>query len=139
MNDKNCIFCKIARKELPSVVVYEDDTMLAFLDINPVNIGHTLIIPKKHFENLYDTPEDLMAEMMKVIKSLGTAIKEAVHADGINIEMNNEKPAGQVILHTHMHIVPRHEGDGFTQWKGKRDYNDGEMEEVSMKIKSFVK
>ena len=131
----NCIFCKIITGELPSVKIYEDEELYAFLDINPVNIGHTLVVPKKHFENLYETPDEILCEMTKLTKKLSINIKNALKADGINIEMNNDKPAGQLVPHAHLHIIPRFEGDGFTHWHGKRPYNENEALEIAKKIR----
>jgi len=136
--EKSCLFCRIVAGEIPSTKVYEDDTVFAFLDIHPVNIGHTLVIPKAHHVNLYDTPNDTLAHMMPIIKKLSIAIKTALNADGINIEMNNDAPAGQLIFHTHLHIVPRFQGDGFTHWNGARDYHEGEMSVVSQNIKKHL-
>ena len=98
MND--CLFCKIIAGEIPSTKVYEDDTILAFLDIHPTNIGHTLVIPKTHATNLYDTPDTTLAHMATIVKKLSIAIKSSLNADGINIEMNNDSIAGQIIFHT---------------------------------------
>ena len=134
MKTDSCLFCKIIAGEIPSTKVYEDDTVLAFLDIHPVNIGHTLIVPKVHATNLYDTPEKTLAHMMSVIKKLSIAIKKSLNTDGINIEMNNDSVAGQIIFHAHIHIVPRFSGDGFTHWNGARNYQEGEMNEVAQKI-----
>ncbi|MFZ2303797.1 MAG: HIT family protein, partial [Minisyncoccia bacterium] len=135
---QNCLFCKIIAGEIPSTKVYEDDIVLAFLDIHPVNIGHTLVIPKAHHTNLYETPNETLSRMMTVVKKLSTAIKGALSADGINIEMNNDPIAGQIIFHTHIHIVPRFSGDGFTHWPSARGYNEGEADEVSTKIKMHL-
>lgn len=129
-----CLFCKIISGEIPSAKVYEDEHTLALLDIHPVNIGHTLVIPKKHFANLYETPDETLAQMMAVVKKLSIAIKSAMNADGINIEMNNDPVAGQVIFHTHIHIVPRFSDDGFTHWHGARRYREGEDTEIAQKI-----
>ncbi|MDO8604734.1 MAG: HIT family protein [bacterium] len=134
----NCLFCKIIAGETPCTKVYEDGTVLAFLDIHPVNIGHTLVIPKAHHSNLYETPDGTLAHMMTVVKKLSVAIKNAVSADGINIEMNNDQIAGQIIFHTHFHIVPRFSGDGFTHWNSARDYHSGEATEVAQKIISVL-
>lgn len=131
---KDCLFCKIITGEIPSQKVYEDDATLAFLDIHPVNIGHTLVVPKAHHANLYETPDEVLAQMMAVVKKLSIAVKDALHADGINIEMNNDSVAGQIIFHSHIHIVPRFPGDGFKHWHGARGYNDGEAIEVAQKI-----
>lgn len=130
----DCLFCKIITGEIPSTKVYEDDAVLAFLDIHPVNIGHTLIIPKAHHTNLYETPDTTLAHMMSVVKKLSIAVKNALSTDGINIEMNNDSIAGQIIFHAHIHIVPRFKGDGFTHWNGARGYRESEMTEVAQKI-----
>src|SRR6476620_7470467 len=122
----NCLFCKIINKEIPSDIVYEDADMIAILDINPVNIGHTLIIPKEHHLNLYELSDELLGKMAVAAKKLSIAIKHTMKADGINIEMNNDPVAGQLVPHAHIHIVPRFEGDGFTHWHGKRKYFEGE-------------
>ncbi len=130
----DCLFCKIIKREIPSTKIYEDRNIFVFLDINPVNIGHTLVVPKDHWENIYTTPTKILCEMMEIAKQLSIAIKTATKADGINIEMNNEKAAGQLVSHAHLHVVPRFGDDGFTHWHGKRPYNEGEMQEVADKI-----
>ena len=131
---ETCLFCKIIAGEIPCTKVYEDDTVLAFLDIHPTNIGHTLVIPKTHFPNLYETPDKTLAQMMMIVKKLSVAIKTAVGAAGINIEMNNDQIAGQIIFHTHIHIVPRFSDDGFTHWNSARDYHEGEGNEIAKNI-----
>ncbi len=136
--NNNCLFCKIISGEIPSAKVYEDETVLAFLDLHPVNIGHTLIVPKVHATNLYDTPDETLAHMMSVTKKLSIAIKSALNTDGINIEMNNDGVAGQIIFHSHLHIVPRFSGDGFKHWRGARPYNADEMAEVAQKISASL-
>lgn len=132
----SCLFCKIIAGEIPSTKVYEDDTVLAFLDIHPVNIGHTLVIPKAHHTNLYETPDEDLAHIMAVVKKLSISIKSGLNADGINIEMNNDPVAGQIIFHTHIHIIPRFSGDGLTHWPSPRGYNEREADEVAEKIKN---
>ena len=131
----NCLFCKITNGEAPSYKVYEDEDILAFLDINPVNIGHTLVIPKKHYENLYETPNEVLGKLISTVKKLSINIKEKLNADGINIMMNNDSSAGQVIFHTHIHIVPRFREDRFKHWKGE-PYKEREAEETIEKIKN---
>lgn len=134
----DCLFCKIVAEEIPCAKVYEDETVFAFLDIHPVNIGHTLIVPKAHSVNLYETPDETVAHMMVVAKKLAIAVKEALNADGINIEMNNDPVAGQIIFHTHLHIIPRFQGDGFMHWHGARDYHEGEAEKVAEGIQKSL-
>ncbi len=131
---QDCIFCKIVKGELPSSKVYEDDTVLAFLDIEPVNLGHTLVIPKEHYVNIYETPEHILIDMMKVIKKLSGAIKNTLKADGINVTMNNDPAAGQVIFHSHIHIIPRLKDDGFGVWKGKTPYTGNQKDEIATEI-----
>lgn len=131
---ENCLFCKIVAGELPSAKIYEDDEVLAFLDINPVNPGHTLVIPKEHYENFSATPNELLAKIMPVIDKIWGAIKEGLGADGFNLGLNNGKAAGQVVSHTHFHVMPRFENDGHHLWAGK-PYPEGEMEKTAEKIK----
>ena len=117
MND--CVFCKIAQGEIPADKIYEDKNFLAFLDIKPNNPGHALIIPKKHYENLYEMPDEVLSAIAPLIKKLAIAIKKGTGADGINIGMNNESSAGQIVQHAHFHIIPRFANDGLRHWPGK--------------------
>ncbi len=133
----DCIFCKIIKGEIPSAKVYEDKDVLAFLDISPVNKGHTLVIPKQHHENLFDLPDDIAGKLALVLKNVSGTVKKAVNADGISVSMSNEKAAGQVVMHAHIHIIPRFSNDGLKLWpQGK--YDEGEMQEYSEKIKRFL-
>lgn len=130
---QECIFCKIVRRELPSYKVYEDDLTFAFLDIKPVNAGHTLVVPKKHSTNIFDiAPEDWMA-IAGATRELAIAIEKGVGADGVNIAMNNREHAGQVIDHPHIHIIPRFRGDGI-RLMPQRTYREGEAAETQEKI-----
>ncbi|MDO8572860.1 MAG: HIT family protein [bacterium] len=133
MND--CLFCKIINGDIPSAKVYEDQHSYAFLDIKPINAGHTLLVPKKHFANLYEMPDDVLANLTPTIKKLAIAIKKSVGADGINIGMNNDSAAGQLVFHAHIHIMPRFKNDGHEHWHGK-PYQDGEIDNVAQKIKA---
>ena len=134
----DCIFCKIVKGEIPCNKIYENSDILAFLDIAPVNIGHCLIIPKKHFANIYETPEEILASMIKASKIVARAIKSETKSDGINVTMNNDPAAGQVIFHSHMHVIPRLTDDGFGLWHGRRPYKEGEASEVAKKIISAL-
>lgn len=133
----SCIFCKIIKGELPSNKIYENDKILAFLDIGPVNKGHTLVIPKEHYETIYDVPEELLKEMIVIVKKITIAVKKAVNADGINLGQSNETAAGQAVPHLHFHIMPRLKDDGFHHWP-QGTYKDGEMKEYMEKIKSCL-
>lgn len=103
----NCVFCAIAAGEIPSFKVYEDDLVLAYLDINPFTEGHTLVIPKVHSEGLLDTPVAELGEIMARVQKVAAHIKEALPCDGFNILQNNGEAAGQTVKHLHFHIVPR--------------------------------
>ena len=131
MND--CIFCKITKGEIPSQKIYEDENFFAFLDIKPVNLGHTLLIPKTHIKNLYEFPEELLSKTGPVIKKLAIAVKNGTNADGINLGMNNDEAAGQLVFHAHFHIIPRYKDDGHVHWGGK-EHSADEMKKISQKI-----
>ena len=130
----DCIFCKIIKGEIPCHKVYEDSEFLAFLDISPVKPGHTLVIPKEHFENFSETSNEVLAKMMAVIDKVSKAIIKAADAKGFNLMLNNGKVAGQIIDHTHFHIIPRYDGDGLQLWPGGK-YEEGEAEGLLEKIK----
>lgn len=106
------IFSKIINGEIPADIVYEDDLVLAFLDIKPANHGHTLVIPKKSFMNIFDGDSDTLAHMMKIGHHIGVALKKADLATGVNLVMNNGESAGQVVWHAHLHVIPRFNNDG---------------------------
>ncbi len=131
---EDCIFCKIANNEILSYKVYENESALAFLDIAPVSSGHTLVIPKKHYKNIEEIPEEEFCELTQVVKRVGKMIKEKLNVAGYNIGVNNDPIAGQIIPHLHFHIIPRAKGDGLELWsQGK--YKEGEAEEIVKKIK----
>lgn len=133
-----CIFCKIVARELPAEIVYENEQWLAFLDIKPVNLGHTLLVPKNHYENLFDLPAELLAKLGGELQQLGRAVKTATGAAGLNLGMNNERAAGQLINHAHFHLIPRFEGDGHRHWHGKTIPTKEELTAVGQKIKTAL-
>jgi histidine triad (HIT) family protein len=132
-----CIFCQIAKGEIPAEKVYESDEILAFLDIHPVNPGHTLVISKQHFENIQSVPEDILTEMIVATKFLSKAIMAGVKAEGFNLGLNNGKIAGQIVPHLHFHIMPRFKDDDLVLWQGKK-YQEGEIEKVAQAIREQV-
>ena len=114
----DCIFCKIANGEIPSATIYEDENFRAILDVFPASKGHTLILPKAHFANLYDIPEGQVKEAYALAKRVGMAMKETFGCDGLNILQNNEEAAGQTVFHFHIHVIPRYDEDGVQiKWK----------------------
>jgi histidine triad (HIT) family protein len=110
--DPDCIFCKIVAGELPSIKVYENDCVLAFMDINPTASGHTLVIPKDHSEDLLSTDADMLLRVSAVLPRIARAVVTATEASGFNVLQSNGGCAGQIVPHVHFHIVPRREGDG---------------------------
>ncbi|MBU0666540.1 MAG: HIT family protein [Nanoarchaeota archaeon] len=133
----NCLFCKIIKGEVPCEKIYEDDEFLAFLDLYPINRGHTLVIPKKHCENFMDFPKTEETDLLEFIKKIAGAVVKAVDADGFNLGLNNGVAAGQVIHHAHFHIIPRFNKDGLSSWPNK-EYGLGEMQKVKGKIVKFL-
>ena len=138
MRTNDCIFCKIVKGEIPANKIYETESVLAFLDISPVNIGHSLVVSKEHYKNIYETPEEILESMIRAAKIIAKAVKSKMGADGVNVTMNNEPAAGQIVFHSHIHIIPRLVDDGFKMWYGKRPYNEGEADEIAQKIISAL-
>lgn len=136
--DPNCIFCKIVAGEIPCHKVYESDEVLSFLDIAPVRKGHLLVIPKEHFEDILETPEELGIAFSAALKRLGNALMQGVGATGFNIGMNVKKPAGQLVFHAHWHIIPRVEGDGLTLWGQGAYENAEEAATIAETIQGFI-
>ncbi|MDP3900223.1 MAG: HIT family protein [bacterium] len=135
--NNDCIFCKIITGVIPAQKIYEDDKVFAFLDINPVNPGHTLVIPKEHFKNIMETPPEILCNLVKVVQKIAPAIVKATDSEGFNVGINTGSSAGQVIFHTHIHVMPRRSDDGRALWKGK-EYGEGEIEETAEKIKTAI-
>jgi histidine triad (HIT) family protein len=129
----DCLFCGIITGEIPSEKIYEDETTFAFLDIHPVNRGHTLVIPKTHATNIYDIPRGDFCNLMETVRHLAPLVKQTVNAAGINIGMNNDSAAGQLIFHAHIHVIPRFEGDGHRHWHGE-PYKEGELSALALRI-----
>ena len=133
----NCVFCAIAAGEIPSFKVYEDDIVLAYMDINPFSKGHVLVIPKEHTEGLLDTPDSTLAAVIARVKKVAAHVKEALPCDGFNILQNNGAAAGQTVHHLHFHIVPRYgepvAGIAFKSGKGDMDELKALAETIRMK------
>lgn len=133
----DCLFCKIVAGEIPSNKVYEDERTYAFLDIAPVNPGHTLVIPKAHSHNIFDIQPEDWAAVAGTARKVAIAIEEALGADGVNIGMNNREHAGQVVFHPHVHVIPRHKGDGI-KLMPQRTYHEGEAGPVAEKLRAAL-
>jgi histidine triad (HIT) family protein len=116
MNFNSCVFCKIARKQAPASFVYEDEKVVAFLDIKPLNEGHTLIIPREHYATIFEAPDELVVHIHRIVKRVAFAVRDSTKADGISIIQQNGKAAGQEIFHLHVHVIPRYEGQKLPQF-----------------------
>lgn len=137
MKDSNCIFCKIAEGEIPSKTIYEDETFRVILDISPATKGHALIIPKEHYANIYEMPEETAGQALILAKKLAAHMAEALKCDGLNIMQNNGEAAGQTVFHFHMHLIPRYEQDGNADklcWN-HLELSEEEMDEIHQKLK----
>jgi len=132
---EDSIFAKIIKGEISAHRVYEDDDILAFLDAHPVNPGHTLVVPKKACRGLFDCDPAMLAKVIQAVQKVAQAVKEATHADGINIQQNEGAAAGQKVFHLHFHVIPRFENDGFQHWAGKSNPS----EEVAKTIAETIK
>jgi histidine triad (HIT) family protein len=134
----DCIFCKIVAGEIPAEKVYEDADTLAFLDINPNNFGHTLVLPKEHFGNIFDLPENVFCAMQRTAQKIARALK-GTGAEGVNIISNNDSAAGQVVFHAHTHVIPRYADDGYRHWPQKKYESDAHMKQTGEKIRTELK
>lgn len=112
MKKEDCIFCKIANGEIPSKTLYEDDDFRVILDLGPATKGHALILPKEHYANLYELPDELAAKVMKLAKKMALRMTDKLGCDGFNLVQNNGEIAGQTVFHFHLHLIPRYEDDG---------------------------
>ena len=134
MRDENCIFCKIAVGEIPSVTLYEDEDFRVILDIEPASKGHALILPKAHYANLYELPDELAAKVLVLAKKMVTALTDILGCDGYNVVQNNGAVAGQTVFHFHMHLIPRYKNDTVTiGWKPGK-LTDEVKEEIIKKL-----
>ncbi|MUV36591.1 Protein HitA [Lentibacillus sp. JNUCC-1] len=141
MSHEDCIFCKIIDQELPSAKVYEDEHVYAFLDLSQVTKGHTLVIPKTHTKDIYNTSDDVAAELFARVPKIARAIKETYKPDGINLLNNNEKAAGQAVFHYHIHILPRYgTADGFQpSWvTHEDDYTQQDLQQIAAEINKHI-
>lgn len=112
MKKEDCIFCKIANGEIPSKTIYEDEMFRVILDLGPAAKGHALVLPKEHFDNLYELPEEWCVKAFCLAKRMAAQMTEALHCEGFNLVQNNGVVAGQTVFHFHIHLIPRYEDDG---------------------------
>lgn len=142
MPHEDCIFCKIINGEIPSAKVYEDDQVYAFLDISQVTKGHTLVIPKTHTKNIYETPPEVASTLFARVPKIANSIKEVYRPIGMNVLNNNEAAAEQSVFHLHIHIIPRYgEGDGYDLgWTTHGDaYTSDDLQQIASEISGSIK
>lgn len=134
----NCIFCAIVDGVIPAAKVYEDDQILAFMDINPANPGHLLVIPKRHYRNIFDMDVEMAGKIMRVGTRLASVVKTALNPDGLNLLQSSESAAFQTVFHFHLHLIPRWEDDSLVlPWQPQQgDIN--QIAEVADKIRQHI-
>lgn len=141
MRHDDCLFCKIIAGEVPSAKVYEDEDVYAFMDISQVTTGHTLIIPKVHTRDIYDTPDDVASKLFARVPKIAKAIKKAYNPKGLNLLNNNEIEAGQSVFHFHIHLIPRYgDDDGFgAKWITRNDqFSQEDLHKIAEKISNAI-
>ena len=135
MSADDCIFCKMAAGQIPVTKIYEDQVVLVFLDIGPISDGHTLVIPKQHFEKLHDCPAELLSQVGSRLGKVAKAVAAGMNSQSYNVLCNNGRAAGQLVEHLHFHIIPRNTGDGvFNRWPAY-EYEQGKIETIAAKIR----
>lgn len=135
----DCIFDKIIQKEIPAHIVYEDDVIIAFLDISQVTKGHTLIVPKQHVQNIYEYDENLATAVFSRVPKIARALKNSdPHIQGLNILVNNEEAAGQTVFHSHIHLIPRYHAQDRFDVKWETHYNEATPEELVQLAQSIA-
>jgi histidine triad (HIT) family protein len=130
-----CIFCKITAHEIESKIVYEDDKVMAFLDVNPISAGHTLVIPKIHYENIFDISPDTLERIASIAKKLALTYEKALNVKAVNLLNASGKEAQQSIFHFHLHLIPRKANDKLDLWFHGEQNNDTDLDETFKRIK----
>ena len=132
---EDCVFCKIVAGEIPATKIYEDDVVLAFLDIGPISDGHTLVISRQHVEKLHECPAELLGQVGSHLGKIAKAVASAMNSEGYNVLCNNGRAAGQIVDHLHFHIIPRNSGDGVFQRWPSYEYPEGKIDEIAGRIR----
>jgi histidine triad (HIT) family protein len=132
-----CIFCNIKDRQAEAEIIFEDEHILAFLDIRPVNYGHTLVIPKNHHDNFLTVPKDELDKLIHATQFIAGVVKRSLNADGFNIISNNGNAAGQSVYHFHFHIIPRFNND-FALKPVVKTYSVGSIHQYAERVRSFI-
>jgi histidine triad (HIT) family protein len=134
----DCVFCKIVAGRIPSARIWESAWAIAFLDIGPVALGHTLLVPREHFPTLGEMPPSLVSAVCGQLPALASAVQAASGGTGLNVLLNNGRSAGQVVEHVHFHLIPRHDGDGFRFTWPRLEYPASEMDQMRARIAALI-
>jgi histidine triad (HIT) family protein len=133
---KDCVFCKIVTGDIPCHKIYEDKDTFAFLDVHPVNKGHTLVIPKKHVKDIFEASPSILKALSVANQKIARAL--GMSADGVNVFMNNKEAAGQIVFHLHYHVFPRWKDDGINPKLPHQSYSDTEMKRIAENIRKSL-
>lgn len=134
----NCIFCKIVAGEIPSYTIYEDDDFKAFMDISPAAKGHTILVPKKHMENVFEIDENTASKILPIAAKIAKALNEELQCDGMNILQNNGEIAGQTVMHYHIHLIPRYKDDKVVVKWVEEEYTGEPLDQLCARIKKHI-
>ena len=138
MKKDDCIFCKLANGIIPTNSLYEDDIVNVIFDANPASEGHVLILPKEHFDNIYDLDGETAGKLFALATCIARAMKDALKCDGLNLVQNNGEVAGQTVNHFHLHLIPRYEGDGLNLNWPQQEISAEQLEEIRQSIKKSI-
>jgi histidine triad (HIT) family protein len=136
--DDNCIFCKLANGDIPTNTLYEDDCVRVIFDAEPAAEGHVLILPKEHFDNIYELDDDTAGHVFKVAKKIATAMNKTLDMDGLNVVQNNGEAAGQTVFHFHMHIIPRHNDDTVNVGWEKHKVSSERIKDITDEVRKYL-
>ena len=134
MKDNNCIFCKVANGEIPSRTLYEDEDFRVIMDLAPATKGHSLILPKEHYKNIYEIADDTAAKVLPLAKKMAALMTEKLGADGFNIVQNNNEVAGQTVFHFHVHLIPRYNDDNQSLVMKPQEMTDAQLDVIKEQI-----
>lgn len=138
MKDDNCIFCKLANGDIPTMSLYEDEDFNVIFDAGPATLGHALILPKAHFTNIYDIDEETLAKAHKLAKKIACVLTEVFRADGVNILQNSNECAGQSVFHFHIHVIPRYNDDHAIKFWTPGTQNEDALKKALEEIKEKI-
>ena len=138
MTKDDCIFCKLANGVFPTNSIYEDEKFNVILDVSPANRGHALILPKQHFDNIFEIDDETASKIMPLAKKIATAVKKVTECDGVNVQQNNGTAAGQSVFHLHVHIIPRFDDDKFKLVWDPKSFSDEELAATAEELRAEI-